>query len=289
MKKVFKIVSISLAALLLASCEAKASMVSESSFKNNILPKMEVNRLGDDFKDRNYSLKRVLRNISGLLYSVQEYQVDTTSYSTMIDMPQRGAEMSLTFSLIPLGEITVDEEGAYVEDGLKATSSYSIVLKDPDPTDEDNVFQFTYVKTTIVETYETKGGQKTKKSTTETEEESCGIDHNFNIKTTDEEKAFINAFFAQDEALSIYNLLKAEYNGYLDEIVESLNNANEKKEILSSSSNYIYRYLNDEGYHEYQISKTDFTVDRVGYRPDLNEKVATTISLFGFKQPVLEE
>ena len=88
MIKLFKYISIPLAALLLASCEAKNPIISNDEFKNNVLNKVEEHRLGSDFKGRTLSYKKMERNVDTLKFTSLEYQVDTSKYGKLIEKPE---------------------------------------------------------------------------------------------------------------------------------------------------------------------------------------------------------
>ena len=273
MKKLFKYISIPLAALLLASCEAKNPIISNDEFKNNVLNKVEEHRLGSDFKGKTLSYKKMERNVDTLKFTSLEYQVDTSKYGKLIEKPEpgksvsiEGLELSVSTTVVDNGKIAYDEESGYTESGKGTTKKCTLSLKDPDATDGVKQLQFAYV---------TQNG-------TETETVYSGVDFDASTGATDEEKAFIDSFFTRDATLEIYNPLKGLYNGYIDEMKTSLDDANSQKEIVAGKTNYIYRYLDAAGYHEFQISNTEFSIDRVGFRADLEVQQATNVALSGF-------
>lgn len=269
MKKIIKFLALPLVTLLLASCEAKSPIMSIDAFKKNVLEEMETRRMPEfkyDYRQKLVSYKNVERDVLALKYTSLDYQIDSTKYQQMLDGPTKGVELFISSTTIANGKINYDEENGYSESGTGVTRKCAVTFIDVDPNDGVDELQFAYV-------YE-DGATK--------EIVPSGIVHKAGESATPEIKEFVDNFFEQDKVVELYDELRGIYNGYIDEIKNTLDSGNSEKEILQAKTNYVYRYLDNAGYHEFQISNTTFTIDRVGFRADLDVQKASTATLSGF-------
>ena len=268
MKKIFKFVSLSLAAIMLASCEAKSPLMSVEAFKKVFDEKIYVKK-DTQLPGKKISYKRVTRNLETMSYMSEGFTVEADNYEKMITKPTVGASMSVTHSIVTDGVITLNEEdGSYSETGTSTDTPFTISLV-KDTALDGNYFRI-----------EKKVGK--------TETLVSQLDEAYDGKEiiTDSMKNYINSFFSEETAdedpADLLNDLKDIYNGYLEEILASMTAAGNQIEIINGGTNYIYRYLSGEGYHEFQISNEYHSIDRVGYRTTLDAKQAVTIALSGF-------
>lgn len=270
MKKMYRLFAVSLAGLLLTSCQAKNAIVSESAFKESILPKIEALRVENFQRNCQLTINRNYRNLDTMKCSQLQYSVDMVLYTKITDRSTIENGVALTVSKTTMAngtiEVVIDEltgEEVYSEKGTKTTTAYSVGAYSYE---EDEETKYKYV---------IKQG--------ETELLTSDFNPKDEAVTDNQREAFVNQFFTYAGIVDVFNEIKTIYNGYIDEIKTTLDDASCRKEILSAKTNYIYRYLNAEGYHEFQISKELSTIDRVGLRQSVDSKEATTTALSGFE------
>ena len=277
MKKLHKLIAISLVGIALASCEAKCNVVSNADFKNNILTKVEAKRVDSLNGTYEVSIRTFDRNLETMAYTSKEFSLDSKNYSKLLaEKLTDKTELTVKSIDVTNGKIVEKEteDGVVFEEQAVAKEehtytigsySYKEEVIDPDSGEKTQVTKFKY---TIKED--------------SAEVESSDFDPSDKTVTEATKVAFIDKFFNNANVAVVLNQLKTRYNGYIDEIKSTLDDADIKKEILSASTNYVYRYLNLDGFHEFVISKSNFSIDRVGFRISIEAKEALTTSLSGF-------
>ena len=277
MKKLHKLIAISLVGIALASCEAKCNVVSNADFKNNILTKVEAKRVDSLNGTYEVSIRTFDRNLETMTYTSKEFSLDSKNYSKLLaEKLTDQTELTVKSIDVTNGKIVeketedgvvFEEQAVTKEEHTYTIGSYSYKEEaiDPDSGEKTQVTKFKY---TIKED--------------SAEVESSDFDPSDKTVTEATKVAFIDKFFNNANVAVVLNQLKTRYNGYIDEIKSTLDDADIKKEILSASTNYVYRYLNLDGFHEFVISKSNFSIDRVGFRISIEAKEALTTSLSGF-------
>ena len=277
MKKLHKLIAISLVGIALASCEAKCNVVSNADFKNNILTKVEAKRVDSLNGTYEVSIRTFDRNLETMTYTSKEFSLDSKNYSKLLaEKLTDKTELTVKSIDVTNGKIVeketedgvvFEEQAVTKEEHTYTIGSYSYKEEaiDPDSGEKTQVTKFKY---TIKED--------------SAEVESSDFDPSDKTVTEATKVAFIDKFFNNANVAVVLNQLKTRYNGYIDEIKSTLDDADIKKEILSASTNYVYRYLNLDGFHEFVISKSNFSIDRVGFRISIEAKEALTTSLSGF-------
>ena len=84
MKKLHKLIAISLVGIALASCEAKCNIVSNADFKNNILTKVEAKRVDSLNGTYEVSIRTFDRNLETMTYTSKELSLDSKNYSKLL-------------------------------------------------------------------------------------------------------------------------------------------------------------------------------------------------------------
>ena len=277
MKKLHKLIAISLVGIALASCEAKCNIVSNADFKNNILTKVEAKRVDSLNGTYEVSIRTFDRNLETMTYTSKEFSLDSKNYSKLLaEKLTDKTELTVKSIDVTSGKVikketedgvVFEEQAVTKEEHTYTIGSYSYKEEaiDPDSGEKTQVTKFKY---TIKED--------------SAEVESSDFDPSDKTVTEATKVAFIDKFFNNANVAVVLNQLKTRYNGYIDEIKSTLDDADIKKEILSASTNYVYRYLNLDGFHEFVISKSNFSIDRVGFRISIEAKEALTTSLSGF-------
>lgn len=254
-----RLLALPLIAMLLTGCDVRSKVVKFDDFKKIFDEKILPTKLDDEnVKALEASIRANLRDGEALTSVVTSFSLKTSDSKTIISESKlkAGLELSIEYSLTNYAT----EEGQEVEVSKESKSaSMKLVV-------ENDVQKLTYV-----------ASEGVVPADVEISEES----------TAEQKAAAVNEFFNMDVFQDVIADFKTLYNSYVDLLGTSVT-GNEPKEILSSSTNYIYRFK-DAAYREYTISKSGLSIDKYCERASLDAKEALTVNFSGFGSLIPEE